>query len=265
MKALDADYTFLDVSQAFDIPKITLRDHYQSKRRSRKMGGKGVLTEEEDEALAKYILDMVKIRLPLIPNQMKEKVVKMTQERSTPFKKGMLGRSWLRWFLCRHSNISLRSPQVLEQKRAKSLNPSTTRRFFQNLSDLYEQHQYKQCQIWNLDESSAMANKNGTTKVLAKKGARTMQTIAPGSRKWITVLSCVNAVGQCLPNFYIFKGVRNTNKNYTILCEEGATQGLQKKVEFGNCLSGLKIVSIVPLIIERFRRARHTLSQNCWV
>ena len=150
----------------------------------------------------------------------------MTQERCTPFKKGMSGRSWMRWFLHRHPNISLRSLQTLDKKRAKSLNPNTARRFFQNLSDLYEKNQYKPCQIWNLDESEAMANKNGTTKVLARRGARRVQTIALASREWITVLSCVNAAGQSLPNFYIFKGVRNTKKNHTIFCEERATQGL---------------------------------------
>ena len=106
------------------------------------------------------------------------------------------------------------------------MNPSTIKRFFQNLSDLYEEHKYKPCQIWNLDESGAMANKNGTTKVLARRGAKTVQSIAPNSREWIIVLSCVNATRQCLLNFYIFKGVRNTNKNHTILYEDGTIQGL---------------------------------------
>ena len=122
----------------------------------------------------------------------------------------------------------MRSPQGLDQKRARSLNPNTTRRFYENLLQLYEEHQYKECQIWNLDESGAMANKNGLARVLARRGARGVQSIVPDSREWITVLTCVNAAGHFLPNFYIFKGVRNT-KNYTCLCEPGATQGLQKK------------------------------------
>ena len=73
-----------------------------------------------------------------------------------------------------------------------------------------------------------MANRNGHARVLARRGARNVQSITPDSREWITVLTCVNAAEQWIPNFYIFKGVRHT-KNYTILCEEGATQGLQKK------------------------------------
>ena len=56
---------FGEVSQAFNISKSSLRDHYLGKRTSRKMGGKGVLTKEEDEALCKYVLDMAKVGLPL--------------------------------------------------------------------------------------------------------------------------------------------------------------------------------------------------------
>ena len=51
-----------------------------------------------------------------------------------------------------------------------------------------------------------MANKNGQAKVLARGGARMVQRIAPDSREWINVLTCVNAIGQCLPNFISSKG-----------------------------------------------------------
>ena len=114
MKALDADYTYLDVSIAFGIPRSTLKDHYQGKRMGRKMGGRRVLTKEEDDALAKYNLDMAEVGLSLTSNQVKEKAAKMTQERPTPFKKNMPDRSWLRWSLHRHPNISLRSLQALD-------------------------------------------------------------------------------------------------------------------------------------------------------
>ena len=210
MKAVDVEYTYGEVSIVFDIPRTTLRDYYLGKRTSRKMEGKGVLSKEEDDALCKYILGMVEIGLPLIPNQVREKVVEITQERPTSFTNGFPGRSWLKWLLHRHPKISLRSLQGLDQKRARALNPNTTRRFYENLSKLYEEHQYKACQVWNLDESGAMTNRNGHTRILARKGARGVQSIILDSREWITVLSCVNAAGQSIPNFYIFKGVRNT-------------------------------------------------------
>ena len=159
------------------------------------MGGKGVLTKEEDEALCKYVLDMAEVGLPFTPIQLQQKAAEITQERPTPFTNGMPGRSWLKWFLYRHPEISFRYSQILNQKRARALNSNTTKRFYQNLSDLYEQYHYKACQIWNLDETGAMANRNGHAKVLARRGARNVQSITLDSRKWITVLTCVNAAG----------------------------------------------------------------------
>ena len=41
MKALDVDYTYSDVSTTFGIPRSTLKNHYQGKRRSTKMGEEG--------------------------------------------------------------------------------------------------------------------------------------------------------------------------------------------------------------------------------
>ena len=46
-----------------------------------------------------------------------------------------------------------------------------------------------------------MANRNEQTKVLV---AKVMQSSALDSKKWIIVLNCLNAIDQCLPNFYIF-------------------------------------------------------------
>ena len=52
--------------------------------------------------------------------------------------------------------------------------------------------------------------------------------IIPAEREWLSVLSAINALGQTIPNYYIFKGVRKL-RNYTALCEEGAMLGMQKK------------------------------------
>ena len=77
IKALDAGYTFGEVSQAFNIPKSSLRDLFLGKRTSRKIGGKGILTKEEDEALCKYILDMAEVGLPLTPIQLQQKAAEI--------------------------------------------------------------------------------------------------------------------------------------------------------------------------------------------
>ena len=143
LRDLDVGYKYVDISYAYSIPRSTLRDYYLCKRTSRKMDRRGVFTNEEDEALCIYILNITPAGFPLTLNRMKEKATEMIQERPTSFKKAMLGRSLLRWFSHKHLEISLRFLQALEQKRAKTVNPSTIKRFFDNLSSLYQQYQYK--------------------------------------------------------------------------------------------------------------------------
>ena len=114
MKVLDAGYTYLEVSQAFDIPRSSLRDHYLGKRRNRKRTNKGVLSNEEDEALWKYIHNMAEVAISLTPTQMQQKAVEMMYERPILFKEGICARLWLRWFLHRCPQISFRFLQALD-------------------------------------------------------------------------------------------------------------------------------------------------------
>ena len=51
-------------------------DYYLGKRRSRKMGGKEVLSNEKDQTLYKHIFDMNEVGVPLTPNQVQMKADK---------------------------------------------------------------------------------------------------------------------------------------------------------------------------------------------
>ena len=56
---------------------------------------------------------------------------------------------------------------------------------------------------------------------IAKRGSRNVPKILPKSREWITILSCVNAIGSSIPGFYLFKG-KTKLKYYIKNCEPGA-------------------------------------------
>ena len=82
--------------------------------------------------------------------------------------------------------------------------------------------------IWNIDETGCQASQEGLTKVFAKRGIKGVYKVVPAERKWLSVLTAINASGQWISNYYIFKGVRKL-RNYVIKCEKGAMQGMQKK------------------------------------
>lgn len=64
--------------------------------------------------------------------------------------------------------------------------------------------------------------------VIARTAAKRVQSIVPNQREWLSVLVCVNAAGQSIPSFYIFKGNR-FRKNYIQYCEAGATMAMQAR------------------------------------
>ena len=98
IKALDYNYKIYEVCEAFNIPRSTLRDHYNGRIKSRKMRPKCVLTKEEEEKVVAYVVEMVRLAHPLIPTDLKLKVAEICQTRYTPFKNEIPGRSWLYWF-----------------------------------------------------------------------------------------------------------------------------------------------------------------------
>ena len=142
--ALDDGHKMQDVSNNFGIPRSTLREHYVGKRKSRKIGPKGVLiTMAEETSLVQYLEEMVRVSCPLNITQLKLKVAEITQTRMTPFTHGILGKSWIKWFRQRHPNLVLRFPQPLDLNRARALCPQSVEQFYQNLESLYQQHNYE--------------------------------------------------------------------------------------------------------------------------
>jgi hypothetical protein len=125
--------------------------------------------------------------------------------------------------------------QGLDAKRARSLCAENVKSFYDNLLCLYETHNYSPSHIWNCDESGVQAGRNGDAQVLAKTEARNVHQVLPDEREWFTVLTCINAASESIPNFYIFRGKR-FRRNYIQFCEQGATMAMSSKAWMTTCL-----------------------------
>lgn len=78
----------------------------------RKSNKHGVVTLQEKDQLVKWILLLGQCRL---------KVAEFTQEKETSFTNGVHGDSWVKQFIYRYHDLSLRTTQGLEQAKAKGL------------------------------------------------------------------------------------------------------------------------------------------------
>jgi hypothetical protein len=63
-------------------------------------------------------------------------------------------------------------------------------------------------------------------RVFAKHGSRNVHSIIPNEREWLSVLCCINAEGEAIPNFYILKGKR-MRRNFLELANPGDTMAMQ--------------------------------------
>jgi hypothetical protein len=117
--------------------------------------------------------------------------------------------------------------QGLDCGRARGLCPENVSSFYENL-DVMLGKGYEASHIWNCDESGAQAGRNGGGRVLAKTGARSVHSVIPKEREWLSVLVCVNAAGFHIPSFYIFRG-KSFQRDYIKHCKDNASMAMQEK------------------------------------
>ena len=139
------------------IPYTSFRDWCYGKTCSRKRGVKAVLTPEEEAQIVQFLITMCDRGYGLSPSALKMKVYEITKSRWTPFKDGIPGGGWMRWFKIRHPELTIRAAQGLESARAKALCPENVQSLYKNLERLYGEHNYPPERIWNYDESGAQA------------------------------------------------------------------------------------------------------------
>ena len=139
---------------------------------------------------------------------------------------GVPSKGWLRRFRHRHPHVVNRHSQGLKVARARALNPTTVATLYANLEFLYSSYKYPPAHIWNCDESGVQAGRSGGATVLAKRGRRSIHSIEPNQREHLSVLSCVNADGGSIPNFYILKGLYFL-EDYIVQYEPGAVMDMQ--------------------------------------
>jgi hypothetical protein len=105
-------------ARVHQIPASSLRDHLYGTTTKRKRGRQGVLSQAEETSLEQYLLQMQDLGYPLTIGQLRLKVAQMVETRENPFRNGIPGAGWFRWFRRRHPNLALRSTQGLEVNRA---------------------------------------------------------------------------------------------------------------------------------------------------
>lgn len=157
MAEVDQGVSMRKAAQKYNIPYTTFREWCYGVTTSRRRGAKTVLTAEEEEQIVQYLVHMCELGYGLSPSALRLKVYEITKSRWTPFKNGIPGAGWMRWWKRRHPELTIRASQALESARAQSLCSENVNSFYDNLQQLYDTHAYPPERVWNCDESGAQA------------------------------------------------------------------------------------------------------------
>ena len=116
------------------------------------------------------------------------------------------GDFWLRGFLLRNNDVSLRKAEQLSWARASGFNKEAVNRFYQQLSICLPFIDFDPDRCWNMDETGTAMNVKGDV-VFAKRGTREVHRIVPAERGCnVTCIATCNAAGKFLSPCLIFKG-----------------------------------------------------------
>ena len=116
----------------------------------------------------------------------------------------MAGKEWLRSFMKRNEDLSIRAPEATNISRAVGFNRAQVAIFTNLLKECVQSGQYSAQSMWNVDESG-ITNVHKPCNIEATKGAREVNKITSGERgATVTVICAMSAAGQYVPPMMIW-------------------------------------------------------------
>ena len=186
-----------EASRLYNIPFETLRRHVNgSVEPGCKPRSGTILTEEEEDQLAHYLLRMSEIGFRLSRNTVMYLAYKIVP-RKHPFKNEKAGQAWFDGFRRHHPRLTIRLPQPLSYARALCANKDTVNDFFWKTWAIFGQLNllFKPMQIYNCDKTG-VSNVHKPGKVIAELGCHNVHSVTSVERGKIhTVLSCIRHQG----------------------------------------------------------------------
>ena len=228
----------LTASKMYSVPRNTLRRRVCSNENLPKFGQHTTFSLEVENQLVEHLLKLDAIGYGLTYKELRSLVYRyaFSNGMKHPFNNDlqMAGKEWVRGFLSRHQNLSLRVAETLSYARAKGMCKEKVSVFYNNLCKLLDQHNLwdKPTNVYNCDETGLQLVYK-PKKVISVRGKRDVVSQTNCERgETVSVMACVSATGQYVPPFVVRKGQRY-NDNFEIGMPPGTKIVLS---ESGYCL-----------------------------
>ncbi|XP_026315200.1 uncharacterized protein LOC113226693 [Hyposmocoma kahamanoa] len=200
----------------YNIPRSNLQRYLKQefvKDNASRFVSSQIFTTEEEEKLVDYMMVSSKLHYGLTKLQARKLAydyavaTKKTNIPDNWIKNEIASKDWIRGFLRRQSQLSIRTTEATSLSRATSFNKTNVGDFFTNLRAVYERHQFGPESIYNIDETG-LTTVQRTRRVIAPKGTKQVGQATSAERGSLVTVCCgVNALGNFVPPYFIFPRV----------------------------------------------------------
>lgn len=175
-----------------------------------------MFTNDEERMVKEYLLKSSKMNYGLTYKQARKLAyeyalalgkcpTKWTQNKQA-------GIEWLKGFMKRNKDLSIRKPENTSLSRATSFNKHNVETFFDNYEKVLRKYNFTPDRIYNLDETNIMTVVQARN-VIAQTGAKQVgQCMSSERGQLITMCGIGNAIGNFVPPFFIFLRARFHDK-----------------------------------------------------
>ncbi|CAG9561341.1 unnamed protein product [Danaus chrysippus] len=119
--------------------------------------------------------------------------------------KKIAGIDWLKGFMKRHPDLSIRRPEATSAARAMGFNKVAVNKFYSLLGEVYDKYNLTPDRIYNCDETGISCVSKTKSKIIAEKGRKQVGSLSSAERgQTVTVEICFNAAGTYMPPMLIF-------------------------------------------------------------
>ena len=158
------------------------------------------LTELEEEALVRYIIELVARAFPPRLRGVEDMANQLLRVRDAP----PVGKLWASNFVNRKEELRTRWSRRYDYQRAKCEDPKVIGEWFTLVQNVKAKYGIVDDDIYNFDETGFMMGIIFAGMVVTTSDGRGRAKLAqPGNREWATVIQGVNALGWAIPPFII--------------------------------------------------------------
>lgn len=198
----------------YSIPRRTLRNHLKSGSTTKSTGRHTTLSKMQEKDLTKRIIRLAHVGVPLTPRLVRKQAYEFCIANNIPNyfndSKNTAGKKWLKGFIKRNPEVSVRKAQFMNHARAQKLNKPIVMKHFEAVKKIYDELDISNHpeRLYNIDEKGCRLTLHHQQKVFAKKGTKRVHFVAQEHAENVTIAMCVNATGNVVPPMILFKGKR---------------------------------------------------------